>query len=94
MPSPQDLTPLEERKRMIVLQADLHRSLLQAELVGLRSQFDRLGEARDKVRAAGPWLGVVAAVAGVFAARNWRSLAGWAPTAIAAWRWIQEFRRM
>jgi len=94
MPAPETLTPLEERKRLIMLQSDLHRSLLQAELVGLQTQLGRLGEAREKVRAAGPWLGVAAAVAGVFAARNWRSLAGWAPTAIAAWRWIQEFRRM
>lgn len=94
MSAPLKRIELEDRKRMIVVQADLHRALLQAELVRVRARLDRLDEARERFRAAGPWLAVAGAVGGVIAARKWRSLAAWAPPMLAAWRWLRSFRRL
>jgi hypothetical protein len=86
------MNELQERKRLLVLQGDLHRALLQAEAMKLRSQLDWLTDARQKAKSASPWLAVGAGALGLVAASKWRSLATWAPTALMAWRWVQKFR--
>lgn len=94
MPAPASMMPsIEERKRLIVLQADLHRALLHGEIVAIRERLAGFDSMREKVRHASPWLGLAAAVGGLLAARNWRSVAGWIPTALAAWRWFQKLRK-
>ncbi len=83
------LNDLTERKRLIVLEADLHRSLVKLECANLRARLD---SACAGIRSGSPWLLVGGAVAGLVAARHWRGLARWAPTALAAWRWVQGLK--
>ena len=92
MPGNGELIELEERKRLLVLQADVHRAALRAELAGVRARLNWVAEARDKMGAAGPWLALGAGVVGVLAARRWRNVLRWIPTGLAAWRWIQKLR--
>lgn len=92
MPAQRQLTELQERKRLLILQADLHRALLRAECVSMHERLSWLNEARDKMRSASPWLAVGAVAGGLLAASRWRKLAKWVPTALAAWRWVQKWK--
>lgn len=92
MPGQRDMMELAERKRLLVLQADLHRAVLRAELAGVRARLEWLQSARDTVGAASPWLAMGAGVAGILAARRWRNLVRWIPTALAALRWIRKLK--
>jgi hypothetical protein len=92
MPGNRDMIELEERKRLLILQADLHRTALRAEVAGVRSRLQWLQAAREKVGAASPWLALGAGVAGILAARRWRNLVRWIPTALAALKWIRKLR--
>jgi hypothetical protein len=92
MPGNRDVIELEERKRLLVLQADLHRTELRAELASVRARLQWVQSARDKVGAASPWLALGAGVAGILAARKWRNVVRWIPTALAAVRWIRKLR--
>ena len=86
----QQLNELAERRRLLVLEADLHRSLIGLERERLRERFAGLRAARERVAAGGPWLVVGSAVAGLLALRNWRKLVRWIPTALTAWHWAQS----
>ena len=83
------MNELAERKRLLLAQADLHRTILQAELARCQTRLDA---ARQGIRAGGPWLAAGSAVAGLLLARKWRTVAGWVPTALAAWRWYRKFK--
>lgn len=86
------MTDLAERKRLLVLQADLHRALLRAECATVRGRLNWWHEARNKMRSASPWLAVGAGAVGLLAASGWRKLANWVPVGLAAWRWVQKFK--
>lgn len=90
MPAPRPVTELQERKRLLVLQADLHRALVQAECANVRGRLEWLRPARDKARTASPWIAVGAAAIGVLAARRFGQVTRWIPAALAAWRWLQQ----
>jgi hypothetical protein len=83
------LNDLTERKWLIVLESDLHRSLVELECANLRARLD---STRARIWSGSPWLLAGGAVAGLVAARHWRGLARWAPTALAAWRWVQGLK--
>ncbi len=89
MSASQGMNDLADRKRLLVAQADLHRTILQAEVARCQSRLDA---ARQGLKAGGPWLAAGSAVAGLLLARKWRSVAGWIPTALAAWRWYKKFK--
>ena len=79
-------TDLAERKRLLVLQADLHRAVLRAEYVSVRARLSWLNGAGGQARSASRWLAAGAAATGLLAAWRGRKLAGWIPAAITAWR--------
>ena len=83
------LNDLAESKRLVVLEADLHRSLIGLECANLRARLD---SARAGIHSGGTWLLAGGAVVGVAAARHWRGLARWVPTALAAWRWVRALK--
>ena len=77
---------LAERKRLIILEAALHRARIETECAALDSRFC---SARANL---GVWkLGIAAggALAGLAAARHRRGLLRWIPTAIATLRWFR-----
>lgn len=86
MPVKSALTELAERKRLLVLQSDLHRAVLRAECVSVQARFAWLNGARGQARSASRWLAAGAAATGLLAAWRGRKLAGWIPAAITAWR--------
>jgi len=81
---------LQVRKRLLMMQSDLHRTLLRAERANLRAQWNGIREVSHKVRGLNSWLGLGAAAVGVLAAWRGRKLARWVPIALAAWSWIQK----
>jgi hypothetical protein len=84
---------LTERRRLLVMEADLHRGLVALERERLRERLAGLQAARNHVAAGGPMLAAAGAVAGLLAVRHWRKLARWIPTAIAALRWMRTRNR-
>jgi len=92
MPEKRELTELAERKRLLVVQADLYRAMLRAECARVRARFNWMNEARQKVGAAGPWLSFGAVALGILAARRWRNVARWIPAALAVLRWIRKVK--
>lgn len=90
MPAKRSLTELEQRKRLLVLEGDLHRAVVRAEYASARDRLGSLRQARSQLRRAGPWLAVGASAVGLLAATRWRRLARWIPAALTAWRWVRR----
>lgn len=86
------LRDLAAAKRLVVLQSDIYRGLVQVEGAALRERLAKVRTAREKVLANRPLLLAGAAVAGVLAVRHWRALARWAPSILTAWRWWKSLR--
>lgn len=86
------LIELRERKRLLVLQADLHRAVLRSGCVMARDRLSWLNQAREKAGAAGPWLAAGAGAAGLIVAWRGRKLVGWIPTVLSAWRAIRSIK--
>jgi len=86
MSTGEPLTELKHRKRLLSAQSDLHRAVLQAEWTRLRDRIHWVESKGATVRKLGPWLGLVGAVTGLFAARRPGNLARWIPAALALWR--------
>ena len=88
----QQLNELAERRRLLVMEADLHRSLIGLERASLRERLASLQAAREKVATNRPLLIAGGAVAGLLAMRHWRKLARWVPAALSALRWVQSLK--
>lgn len=92
MPAQERLNDLAERRRLLVLESDLHRSVVQLELESLRGRVAGLRELRERLSAGSPWLVGGSALAGLVAVRHWRKLAHWIPAAFAALRWVRSLK--
>ena len=88
----QQLNELAERRRLLVMEADLHRSLVGLERARLLERLPRMPAARGQVATNRPLLIAGGAVAGLLAMRHWRKLARWLPAALAAQRWVQSLK--
>ena len=86
MSGKRQLREFKEAKRLLVLEADLHRTLRRAECASIGARLSWVQQAREKVRSASPWLAVGATAIGILAAWRWRSQARWIPTVLAAVR--------
>jgi hypothetical protein len=84
------MTHLQERKRLVMLQADLHRALLRAEVATVRARWSWVKDVRETARGASPWWAVGAAVVGFLAAGRGRGVARWIPMALAVWKAIRR----
>ena len=92
MSSTRRLDHLAERKRLLVLQSDLHRALLQAQFADLSERVHGLSQVRDRARSASPWLIAGAAAMGMFGVWRGRKLTGLIPVALAGWKAWREFK--
>lgn len=86
------LNALAERRKLLVLEGELHRSLVVLERENLRARLAGLRAAREQVASHKPLLLAGSAVAGLFALRHWRKLARWMPAALTALRWVQSWK--
>ena len=78
---------LAERKRLLVLQAELHRQIIEIERFRLQQRFDF---ARDRFQSNRWWMLGGLAVAGWLTTRRFGSLLKLLPVAMTAWRMVQK----
>lgn len=88
----QRLNELAERRRLLVMEADLHRSLIGLERERFRERLAGLRAAREKVASNSPWLVAVSTVAGLLALRHRSKLVRWITAALTAFRWAQSLK--
>lgn len=88
----QELKKLAERKQLLLLEVELHRSIIGLECENLRARLVPLNEARESIATGGPWLAAGSAIAGLLAVRHWRKVIRWAPLAVSALRWLKKIR--
>lgn len=86
------LTELAEHRKLLLLEADLHRSVLTLELEKLRTALSELSAARQRVTHS-PWVVAGGAVAGLMTLRYWRKFKQWAPVAVSTFRWIKSLKQ-
>jgi hypothetical protein len=86
------MNELAERRRLLMMEADLHRSLIGLERESLRARIADLQAARERASSNSPWLIAGGAVAGLLALRHWRKLASWIPAALTALRVAQSLK--
>jgi hypothetical protein len=89
MPERPGLNELAERKRLLILQADLHRSLAAASSRSLHARFS---SAQEALHSNHWWLLGGTATLGLLLGGKWRGLARWVPTGIALWRFVHRLR--
>lgn len=87
-----ELNDLAERRRLLVVEADLHRNLIALEVENIRAKIEWLGRAREHVSSGKPWLAAGGVVAGLLAVRHWRKVIRWAPAAMSAFRWVRKLK--
>lgn len=93
MPAQQQLNNLAERRRLLLLESELHRSIIRLECENIRKRLGGLNAARERMKAGGTWMMAGGAVASVFALRHWKTMVRWAPVAVSAVRWVKSLRR-
>lgn len=82
----QKMTDLEETRRLLALQADMHRATLQLEFTSLRERLGWLSGARQAAKSSRSWLIGAAALLGFLAMRYRTGVTRWLPAVLAAWR--------
>lgn len=92
MSAKKELDALAAHKELLILEGELHRSVIQLECAALQRRFTMLKTAQSQIAASGPWWAAGSAVAGLLAIRHWRKLLHWAPTLVTAARWLRKFR--
>jgi len=83
------MNELAERRRLLVMEAAMHRSLISWELAGIADQFDYLQTARARLSANSPLWVAGGAVAGLLTVRHWRTMKRGISVALVALRWIR-----
>ncbi len=84
-----ELKRLELRRRELVLRSTLNRLAIRAELQNIQTALLPAERIVSSVRAARPWLLVLAPLAGIFAARRLRSDGSIFSKAISIMKWVQ-----
>jgi hypothetical protein len=90
MPRGKELRTLEFRRRELVLRSTLNRLAIRVELQNLKSALRPAEQIVSSVRAARPWLVVLAPLAGLFAARGLRGTGSVFSRALGALKWVQS----
>lgn len=86
MPAP-EMNTLEQRKRLLLTEAGVHRAMLQWH--GIR-WTGRTAALRNSLSASGPWLLAGGAFGGWLFARNWRRLTAALPLLWTIWRRVRR----
>jgi hypothetical protein len=89
MSAKQPLNELAERRRLLVLEADLLRRCLGLERQALAARWAGLKAAPHKPLRHSPLLMAGGAGAILFAMRRGRALARWLPVVLIALRWLR-----
>jgi hypothetical protein len=92
MSARQQLNELAERRRLLLVEADLHRALLRADCEAVRAKFSGLRSVRDQLAGHKPLLMGAAGVAGLLAMRHWRRVAAWLPLVVRGLRMLRSWQ--
>lgn len=92
MSARQQMNDLAERRRLLAVESDLHRALVQMECAQIRSRFAGLRSLRDQLAGHKPLLVGAAGIAGLLTMRHWRRAIGWAPVIMRALRWFRVWQ--
>ena len=84
-----ELNELAQRKRLILMESGLHRSLVEAECLALWKRMESVQSVFDTGQRWFHWGG---AAADLLTGGRGRGLTHWISSGLAAWRWIR--RRM
>ena len=90
MHAPGTMNALAERKRVLLLEAELHRTLIGLERVQLHQRAEEL---RERMTANRWWLFGGALAAGWLSTRVFGSTLRFLPAGKAAWRVVQKLRQ-
>ena len=80
------MNDLAERKRLLILESELHRSIILVEAEGIKSRLQFITQLRQQVSPRNPWFVGGSALAGLLAVRHWRKTIRWLPQAFAVWK--------
>ncbi len=81
------MNELARRKQLLLVEAGVHRAILQWH--GVRWSA-RTAQLRELAAVGKPWLLLASGIAGLLIARNWRRLGQLLPAALSAWRTIRR----
>ena len=84
-----ELKGLELRRRELVLRSTINRLAISVELQNVQTALRPADRIFGLVRAARPWLLVLAPLAGIFAARSLRNNGSVFSKALGVLKWIQ-----
>ncbi len=96
MPQDRLMNELAERKRLLLLEADLHRNLISLECAQMRDRVKSMTSLGGLTKylsflsPTNPWVIGGTAIAGAVAARNWGKAIKWLPAAIYLWRLLRK----
>lgn len=86
------LNDLAERRRLLMVEADLHRGIIAMETENLRARIEWLGHVRDRVSLGKPWMAAGGVAAGLYVLRHWRKVIRCIPATFSAIRWVSKLR--
>ncbi len=92
MSAKERLNELAGRRKLLLLEGDLHRNLISLEREKLRARLAGLKDVRGRIAAGGPWLVAGGAVAGLLAVRRWPKVVKWIPAALTAVRLARSLK--
>jgi hypothetical protein len=90
------MNDLAERKRLLTIEADLHRNLISVECARMRDRvksltsLGTLPKYLSFLAPTNPWVIGGTAIAGALAARNWGKAIKWLPAAFSLWRLLRK----
>ncbi len=85
------LAGLEQTRRLLKAEAELHRNVLRTEAEGWRARFERVGRVGASLASHKGMVTAVAAGVGLLAVKKGRSFFRWIPAALNGWRTIRSF---
>jgi hypothetical protein len=90
------MNDLAERKRLLLLEADLHRNLISLECAQVRDRVKSLtslgglSKHLSSLAPTNPWVIGGTAIVGALAARHWGKAIKWLPAAFSLWRLLRK----
>lgn len=86
------IAELNQRKRLLIAEAEQHREVLRAECANIAARVSELGGTIDTVRNISPWIAAGEAGLDILVGKRWRKWGRWILLAFSAFKWIREFR--
>jgi hypothetical protein len=89
----EQLRELTERKRLLLIEAEMHRNFIALECESLRGRLAPLQTVGRALGGLGTWFPAGGMAGGMTAAGRWTRALRWVPAALTVWRWIRRWRR-